>query len=152
MAPWVNFINLFMRSFYARRPQKRKKLLELTVFFALLRSLHVKAVRKMLVKVTTIAVAVKYSFLRKQKVMKKGLFGKTIASPWRFRAVNQSTRIPRCMMPFYIQLCNYKAFLFWKYPRNQWFSTFGTWRSTIQNKTQLLATHIVLKYCVQVHA
>ena len=41
---WVNFINMFMRSFYDRRSQKRKKLLELTVFFGLLGSARVKAV------------------------------------------------------------------------------------------------------------
>ena len=35
----------FMHNFYVRRSQKRKKLLDLTVFFALLGSLHVKAVR-----------------------------------------------------------------------------------------------------------
>ena len=48
----VNFINVFMRSFYAHRSQKHKKLLDLTVFFALLESLLVKAVRIMLVKLT----------------------------------------------------------------------------------------------------
>ena len=48
----VNFINLFTRSFYVRRSQKCKKLLELTVFFALLESECVKAAHKMLVKLT----------------------------------------------------------------------------------------------------
>ena len=48
--PWVNFINKLTRSFYARRSQKRKKLLDLTVFFALLGSAHVKAVSKETVK------------------------------------------------------------------------------------------------------
>ena len=47
----VNFINVFMRSFYAHRSQKRKKLLELTIVFALLGFAFVtKAARKMLVK------------------------------------------------------------------------------------------------------
>ena len=32
----VNFTNVFTRRFYARRSPKRKKLLDLTVFFALL--------------------------------------------------------------------------------------------------------------------
>ena len=41
-----------MSSFYARRSGKRKKQLELTVFFALLGSASVKAARKMLVKFT----------------------------------------------------------------------------------------------------
>ena len=48
----VNFINVFTCSFYACRSQKHKKLLELTVFFALLGSGYIKAVRKMLVKLT----------------------------------------------------------------------------------------------------
>ena len=48
----VSFINLFTRSFYAHRSQKRKKLLDLTVFFALLGSAQVKAARKLLVKLT----------------------------------------------------------------------------------------------------
>ena len=42
----VNFINMFMGSFYARRSRKHKKLLELTVFFSLLGSAHVKAACK----------------------------------------------------------------------------------------------------------
>ena len=43
---------MFTRSFYARRSRKRKKQLELTVFFALLGSASVKASSKMLVKLT----------------------------------------------------------------------------------------------------
>ena len=39
----VNFINMLTRSFYLLRSQKRKKLLDLTVFFALLGSAFVKA-------------------------------------------------------------------------------------------------------------
>ena len=50
--PWVNFINLFTCSFYACRSRKHKKLLDLTVFFALLGSSSVKAALKMLVKLT----------------------------------------------------------------------------------------------------
>ena len=49
----VNFITVFKRSFYAGRSQKRKKLLELTVFFSLLGSASVTAESKMLVKLTT---------------------------------------------------------------------------------------------------
>ena len=48
----VNFINMFTPSFYACRSQKCKKLLDLTVFFALLGSERVKAARKTLVKLT----------------------------------------------------------------------------------------------------
>ena len=48
----VNFTNVITHSFYARRSQKRKKLLELTVFFALLGSTCVKAAHKMLMKMT----------------------------------------------------------------------------------------------------
>ena len=54
LAPFgVNFINVFTCSFYTRRSQKRKKLPELTVFFALLRSVRVRAARNMLVKLTS---------------------------------------------------------------------------------------------------
>ena len=48
----VDFINVFTRSFYTLRSRKHKKLLDLTVFFVLLGSAHVKAARKMLVKLT----------------------------------------------------------------------------------------------------
>ena len=48
----VIFINVFTCSFYACRSQQRKKLLELTVFFALSGSESVKAESKMLVKLT----------------------------------------------------------------------------------------------------
>ena len=51
--PQVNFIYMFMSSFYACRSQKCKKLIELTLFFAVLGSVHVKAARKMLVKLTS---------------------------------------------------------------------------------------------------
>ena len=54
----VNFINVFTGSFYACRSQKRKKLLNLTVFFALLGSALVKAARKMLVKLTPVCYRV----------------------------------------------------------------------------------------------
>ena len=50
----VNFINMFTCSFYARRSQKRKKLLDMTVFFALLGSAHVNAASKMLMKLTPV--------------------------------------------------------------------------------------------------
>ena len=49
LTPGVNFINVFTSSFYKHRSQK---LLNLTVFFALSGSAHVKAARKMLVKLT----------------------------------------------------------------------------------------------------
>ena len=49
--PGVNFI-MFTSSFYARKSQKRKKLLELTVFVVLLGSARVKVVHTMLVKLT----------------------------------------------------------------------------------------------------
>ena len=48
----VNFINVFTPSFNTSRSQKRKKLLDLTVLFALLGSAIVKDARKMLVKLT----------------------------------------------------------------------------------------------------
>ena len=48
----VNFINMFTCSFYARRSRKHKKLLYLTVLFALLESMCIKAPCKMLVKLT----------------------------------------------------------------------------------------------------
>ena len=48
----VNFINVLTSYFYARRSQKRKKLLNLTVFFALLGSARVKAACRMMVKLT----------------------------------------------------------------------------------------------------
>ena len=50
-SPRVNFINVFTRSFYTPRSQKRKKLHDLTVFFALLGSAGVTAARKMLLTV-----------------------------------------------------------------------------------------------------
>ena len=48
----VNFINVFKCSFHVSSSQKRKKLLELTVFFALLWSAYLKVAPKMLVKLT----------------------------------------------------------------------------------------------------
>ena len=50
--PGANFINVSTCSFYVHSSQRRKKLLNLTVFFALLGSARVKAARKMLVKLT----------------------------------------------------------------------------------------------------
>jgi len=41
-------------SFYARRSQKRKETVKLSVSFALLRSAHIKAARKMLMKWTRV--------------------------------------------------------------------------------------------------
>ena len=48
----VKFINVFTQSFYTGRSRKHKKLLNLTVVFEFLGSAHVKAARKMLVKLT----------------------------------------------------------------------------------------------------
>ena len=48
----VNFINMLMHSFYTFRSQKHKKLLDLTVFLALLGSARLKAGLTMLVKLT----------------------------------------------------------------------------------------------------
>ena len=48
----VNFINVFTSSFYARRFRNCKKLLDLTVFFELLRPASVKAACKTLMKLT----------------------------------------------------------------------------------------------------
>ena len=48
----VNFINVFTRSFYARRSQKWKKLLDLTVFLRFLGSAFVKAACIMMLKFT----------------------------------------------------------------------------------------------------
>ena len=50
--PGVNFINVFTHSFHERRSQRCKKLLNLTVFLALLGSAWVKAAHEMLVKLT----------------------------------------------------------------------------------------------------
>ena len=52
----VNFINVFMQSFYLHISQKCKKLLNLTVFFALWESSHILAVCKMLMKLTPAVV------------------------------------------------------------------------------------------------
>ena len=48
----VNFITLFTHSFAASRSRKRKKLLNLSVFLALLGSSGLKAACKTLVKLT----------------------------------------------------------------------------------------------------
>ena len=53
----VNFINVFTCSFYVRRSQKYKKLLELIVFFELLGFACIKAARKMLVKLAPVVNA-----------------------------------------------------------------------------------------------
>ena len=60
--PRVNFIKVFTHSFYARRSQKLKKLLEFTVFFALLGSGRVKAARKMLGEIDPSSLSHKYLF------------------------------------------------------------------------------------------
>ena len=49
---WVKFIKVLTCSFYAHRSQKRKKLLDLAVFFVLLGSVRVQAAHKMMVKLT----------------------------------------------------------------------------------------------------
>ena len=48
----VNFINMFMLSCYACRSKKHKNTVKLSVFIALLGSKGVKALHKMLVKLT----------------------------------------------------------------------------------------------------
>jgi len=48
--PGLNFTNIFTLSFYARRSQKHKKTDNLSVFFTLLGSTHVKAVRRTFMK------------------------------------------------------------------------------------------------------
>ena len=74
----VNFINVFTRSFYAHRSQKCKKLLDLTVFFALLGSEHVKAERKMLLFdvnfFVSIARTIRSNFLKAVATIKNFLF------------------------------------------------------------------------------
>ena len=52
LPPGVNFINMFTYSFCASRSQKRKKLLDLAVFFSLLGSASVKAAHIIMVKLT----------------------------------------------------------------------------------------------------
>jgi len=53
LKPGLNFTNMFMRSFYApRSPKCRKKWWFECIFFALLGSVHVKALSKMLMKLT----------------------------------------------------------------------------------------------------
>ena len=49
---WVQFHQRSTSSFYACRSQKRKKLLNLTVFFVLLGSMSTKAAHRTLVKLT----------------------------------------------------------------------------------------------------
>jgi len=52
LSPGANFTNVFMRSFYTCRSQKRKKTYDLAVFFALLGSTRIKDVHKTLMKLT----------------------------------------------------------------------------------------------------
>jgi hypothetical protein len=52
LPPGVNFTNILQAAFMHADPKRPKKMLNLTVFFALLGSAHVKAARKMLVKLT----------------------------------------------------------------------------------------------------
>jgi len=51
--PGVNFINVLQAAFYTRRSQKCKKLLDLTVFFALLGSACIKAACKHIGEIDT---------------------------------------------------------------------------------------------------
>ena len=57
--PYVTFINIFTHSFYARRSQQLKKDRHLDIYsiFALLGSLQIKALRKMLVKLTSLCLS-----------------------------------------------------------------------------------------------
>jgi len=52
MAPWVNFINVLQAAFTHADSKSTKKTDNLTVFLALLGSAHVKAARKMYLKLT----------------------------------------------------------------------------------------------------
>ena len=52
VCPWVNFTNILRAAFTRADPQSAKKLLNLTVFFALLGSGRVKAACRTLVKLT----------------------------------------------------------------------------------------------------
>ena len=70
----VNFINVFTCSFYAGRSQKPKKLLNLTVFWALLGSAHLKAAHKMLVKLTPGLVDVLRNILYYYNIQNKQRF------------------------------------------------------------------------------
>ena len=50
--PWINFTNILQAAFTHTDPKSAIKLLNLTVFFTLLRSAFVKAAHRMLVKLT----------------------------------------------------------------------------------------------------
>jgi len=50
LTPVVNFTNILCKAFHAQIPKAQKKTESLTVFFALLGSVLVKAARKILVK------------------------------------------------------------------------------------------------------
>jgi len=52
LTPGVDFTNMFTRSFYACRSQKRKILVKPSVFFVLVGSVCIKVACKMLVKLT----------------------------------------------------------------------------------------------------
>ena len=55
--PGVNFTSIQRAAFMSADPKSAKKLLDLTVFFALLGSAHIKAARRMLVKLTLAGVS-----------------------------------------------------------------------------------------------
>jgi hypothetical protein len=55
--PGVNFTNVLQAAFTLADPESAKKLLDLTVFFALLVSASVKAARRTLMKLTTVKAA-----------------------------------------------------------------------------------------------
>ena len=63
MAPGVNFTNVLLAAFTNADPKSAIKLLNLTIFFALLGSSHVKAACRMLVKLNPGLTHVSYSLL-----------------------------------------------------------------------------------------
>ena len=56
---WVNFINILQAAVTHADPEIAKKLLDLTVFFALLVSALLKAARRMLVKLTPVNMLIR---------------------------------------------------------------------------------------------
>jgi len=71
---WARFHQHFTRNFYAPDPQSAKKTDNFTVFFAFLGSAHVKALRKMLVKLTPVPCAVVCAFFRSKQTQSKVVF------------------------------------------------------------------------------
>ena len=89
----VNFINVFTRSFYTSRSQRRKKLLDLTLFFALTGSAIVKAARIMMVKLTP-----ECKMYARERREKKSLIFETFSTIFFFWATNCFT--PWCDLTY----------------------------------------------------